>query len=51
MTVIKSHLILATLFAALVCGTVAISPNSAEAGPRWTGGFMDLSGTDLGSSR
>lgn len=51
MSFINRHLILGTLFAALVCATVAVSPTSAEAGPKSTGGFLDVSGLDLGSGR
>ncbi|HML93651.1 hypothetical protein [Methyloceanibacter sp.] len=51
MTFIKSHLILATLFAALVCATVAVSSTSADAEPRWSGGILGVSGLDLGSGR
>jgi len=51
MTFIKSRLILGTLFAALVCATVAASTTSADAGPKWTGGILGVSGLDLGSGR
>lgn len=49
MTIIKSHLILATMFAALVAVTLAMS--AAQAGPVRGGGFMGVSGLDLGSGR
>lgn len=50
MTVIKSHLILGTLVVELACGTVAVSPRSAEAGPKWPGGFVGTSTASGGGS-
>ena len=49
MTFIKSHLILATLFTVLIAMTLAMS--AANAGSVRGGGFMDVSGLDLGSGR
>lgn len=51
MTFIDRHLILGTLFAALVCATVAVSPTGTEAGPKGGGGFLGITNTDLGSGR
>ena len=49
MTFIKGHLILATIFTALIVMTLAMS--TANAGPKGGGGFMGVAGLDLGSGR
>lgn len=47
MAFIKSNLILATMFFALVGGTLAVSATTTDAGPK----SGTLSGLDLGSGR
>ena len=51
MSFIKTPLIHAAFFAALVCSAVAVSPSTADAGPKTTGGILGVSGLDLGSGR
>ena len=51
MTFINSNLIFGTLFVTLVCSTVAVSTTSADAGPKWGGGFLGITNTELGSGR
>ncbi|WP_159079963.1 hypothetical protein [Methyloceanibacter sp. wino2] len=51
MIALKSHLILGALFAALICATITVSPTKANAGPKFGGGILGVSGLDLGSGR
>lgn len=51
MTFLKSNMILAAMFSALIGITIAMSATSAHAGPKHGAGFMGVSGLDLGSGR